>query len=54
MKRTQTLQSLHLRGNALKDEGLEMLAEAIRENKSLEELDVSINEITPVGISGNF
>lgn len=48
---TKCLKSLNVRGNSIRDEGLIYLAEAIRKNFSLEELDISLNEITPIGIS---
>lgn len=49
---TKCLRSLNVKGNSIRDEGLIYLAEAIRKNFSLEELDISLNDITPIGISG--
>ena len=45
-----SLISLNLKGNAIRDEGLEIIALALEENVSLESLNISLNEITPFGI----
>ena len=42
---------LNLKGNAIRDEGLELLSSALLSTNYLEELDISVNEITPIGIS---
>lgn len=42
--------SLNLRGNGIRDRGLEILAEAISESDTLEHLDIALNDITPEGI----
>jgi len=44
------LVSLNLRGNGIRDRGLEILAEAISESDTLEHLDIALNDITPEGI----
>jgi Ran GTPase-activating protein (RanGAP) involved in mRNA processing and transport len=41
---------LNLRGNNIRDEGLQVLSQAILQNETLEELDISLNDLTPVGI----
>ena len=46
---TTSLRCLVLKGNSLRDDGVRILAEALEENLVLEELDISLNEITPVG-----
>ena len=51
LKNSKTLISLNLRGNLIKDEGLDHIADALFYNQILEELDISLNEITPNGIS---
>lgn len=45
---------LNLKGNAIRDEGLEMLSQALLNANYLEELDISVNEITPIGISSQI
>ncbi len=40
-----------IRGNSIQDEGLDLLSEALLDNNYLEELDISANKITPVGIA---
>lgn len=44
------LVSLNLRGNGIRDRGLEILAEAINDSETLEELDIALNDLTPEGI----
>lgn len=46
---SNTIRSLNIRGNAIRDEGAECLAEALLRNGQIEELDISLNEITPLG-----
>ena len=46
----KSLIHLNLRGNAIRDEGLESIALALEENDTLESLNISLNEITPFGI----
>ena len=46
----KSLVHLNLRGNAIRDEGLERIALALEENHTLESLNISLNEITPFGI----
>ncbi len=52
LKNSNSLVSLNLRGNSIRDEGLEHIADALQDNQTLEELDISMNEITSNGISG--
>lgn len=40
---------MNLKGNGIRDEGLEVLSKALLDNHILEELDISLNEITPIG-----
>ncbi|CAD8044842.1 unnamed protein product [Paramecium primaurelia] len=44
------LVSLNLKGNQIRDEGIQVLSAAIYESESLQELDISLNDITPDGI----
>lgn len=39
-----------MKGNGIKDEGLEFIAKILDVNDKLEELDVSLNEITSNGV----
>lgn len=41
-----TLSVLNLKGNIIGDEGCELIAESLRFNKTMVELDLSFNEIT--------
>lgn len=54
LKNSNTLISLNLRGNSIRDEGLEHIADALFDNQILEELDISMNEITSNGISSTY
>lgn len=45
-----TIESLNIKGNIIGDQGIILLANALKESKSsLRELDISLNEIGPVG-----
>ena len=46
-----TLRVLSIKGNFIGDEGVAYIAEALENNKQLQELDVSFNEIGPKGFS---
>ena len=50
---THSLRVLNIRGNSIRDEGARILAEALEENLTIEEFDVSLNEITPIGARCN-
>ena len=51
---THTLKYLNIKGNCIRDEGAKVLADALEENLTIEELDVSLNEITPIGCECNY
>ena len=50
---THSLRVLNIRGNCIRDEGAQILSDALQENLTIEELDVSLNEITPIGARCN-
>ncbi|EGR31503.1 hypothetical protein IMG5_107210 [Ichthyophthirius multifiliis] len=47
---SQSLQYINLKGNGIGDEGFLMICEVLNDNYILEELDVSLNEISSAGI----
>lgn len=44
------MKKLNLKGNAIKDEGLIKISEVLMNNTTLIELNISHNEVTPLGI----
>lgn len=50
LAKNHTIESLNIKGNIIGDQGIILLANALKESKSqLKELDISLNEIGPVG-----
>lgn len=43
-----------MKGNSIKDEGVQLLMDALDYNESIRVLDISLNEITPIGFSYLF
>ncbi len=51
MSANNSLRMLSIKGNFIGDEGAGYIAEALENNKLLQELDISFNEIGPKGFS---
>lgn len=50
LSKNQSLEVLSLKGNVIGDQGLILIAQALKESKiNLKELDISLNEVGPAG-----
>jgi len=49
LKENSTLELLNIKGNIIGDDGCVFLAKALVGNKALKDLDISLNEIGPMG-----
>ena len=45
----KSLEVLNIKGNIIGDDGLILIAQSLRDAPSLKDLDISLNEIGPVG-----
>jgi Ran GTPase-activating protein (RanGAP) involved in mRNA processing and transport len=50
ISKNNSLESLNIKGNVIGDQGIILIAQALKESKThLKELDISLNEIGPKG-----